>query len=317
MLVQQNSLTILINKVLGQSAKCRMGGTQLLYHCPFCRESKRIPKLEVCLDQQNFGIWHCWICNAKGGSISNLFKKVKTKKSYLTELYSITKDQKEFKRRKHKEKTKEENLVLPDDFKPMAIPSTDPDYKHILRYLRKRGITRDDILRYNIGYCSSGEYRNRIVIPSYDANGDLNFFVTRTYYDTNDIAYKNCPFSKDIVGFELFVNWDEPITLVEGVFDAMSVRRNAIPLFGKVMSNSLKEALIDNGVTHVNVCLDNDALKDSYNISKFLMDQGIEVNLIKLEDKDPSVIGFDNVFNIINVSRTLEFADILSLKMCT
>ena len=317
MLVQQNSLTILINKVLGQSAKQRKGGSQLLYHCPFCKESKTIPKMEICLDQNDFGRWHCWICNAKGGSITQLFRKVKANRSYLIELYSITKDEDCLKKRKYTRKKREDEIVLPSEFKPMCVPSNDPEYRNALRYLKGRGITRDDILRYNIGYCEDGEYRNRIVIPSYDAEANLNYFVTRTYYNSVGLKYKNCPYSKDIVGFELFVNWDEPITLLEGPFDGISVRRNAIPLFGKIMSQALKEALIDNGVTNVNVCLDNDAMRDALYISEFLVAQGIEVNLIKMGEKDPSVMGFESINSTINSSKTLEFYDILSMKMST
>jgi DNA primase len=315
MLIQQNSLIILINKILKQSARLRKGGSQLLYHCPFCKESKRIPKLEVCLDQQNFGIWHCWICNSKGGSLANLFKKLHVKKSYLDELYSITGKVDNKKRSKVSKPV--HDLTLPPEFKSLTTPSTDPAYKNILKYLRGRGVTRDDILRYNIGYCLFGEYKNRIVIPSYDADGNLNFFVTRTYYDTNKSSYQNCPFSKDIIGFELFINWDEPITLVEGSFDAISVRKNAIPLFGKTMSNALKTAIIENGVTHINVCLDNDALKESLAISKFLMDQGVNVNLVELEEKDPSKLGFMNVSNVIDISTELDFSKLLYLKMNT
>lgn len=313
MLIQQNSLTILINKVLGQSAKLRLGGNQLLYHCPFCNESKKVPKLEVCLDQNGFGQFHCWLCNVKGGSIANLFRKLKVKKSYFVELFNITKDVSVLQKRKY---TKQENnIVLPDEFKPLSVPSKDLDYRHSLLYLKKRGLTRDDILRYNIGYCNSGEYKNRIVIPSYDSKGDLNFFVTRTYFDNGGMTYKNCPYSKDIIGFELFVNWDEPITLVEGPFDAFSVRKNVIPLFGKIVSSTLKQSLIEYGVEKVNVCLDDDALKDSLYISENLISQGIEVNLIRLDGKDPSKIGFDNVSKTINSSKPLEFKDIILLKM--
>ena len=47
--------------------------------------------------------------------------------------------------------------------------------------------------------------------------------------------------SKDIIGFNLFINWNEPIVIVEGAFDAIAVKRNAIPLFGKVILDKLFE----------------------------------------------------------------------------
>ena len=75
-----------------------------------------------------------------------------------------------------------------------------------MKYIKNRGITNKDIIKYNIGYCEDGEYRNRIIIPSYDSNGNLNYFVGRDFYDSK-LKYKNPKVSKDIIGFDLFINW--------------------------------------------------------------------------------------------------------------
>ena len=106
--------------------------------------------------------------------------------------------------------------------------------EHAIRFLRKRGFNSEDIARYNLGYCSEGPYNNRIIIPSYDSDGKLNYFVGRDFYNSN-FKYKNPPFPKDVVGFDLYVNWSLPIILVEGVFDAM-MSLNLIPYLcsGKV-----------------------------------------------------------------------------------
>ena len=111
----------------------------------------------------------------------------------------------------------------------------------------KRGFTDDDILKHNIGYCDEGKYSNRIIIPSYDSNGGLNFFVGRDFYKSK-LKYLNSFTSKDVIGFDLFINWDEPIILCEGVFDAMSFKRNAIPLFGKTMPKRLHKKILQKKV---------------------------------------------------------------------
>ena len=103
-----------------------------------------------------------------------------------------------------------------------------------------RGIRPADIVKYNIGYCEGGEYSNRIIIPSYDSEGVLNYFVSRAIYD-GPMKYKNPKVSKDVIGFDLFINWKEPIVLCEGVFDAITIRRNAIPLFGKTIQKIRKQ----------------------------------------------------------------------------
>ena len=59
------------------------------------------------------------------------------------------------------------------------------------------------------------------------------------------MKYRNSTTTKDIVGFDLFINWDEPIILCEGVFDAMAFKRNAIPLFGKTVMDTLMKKIIE------------------------------------------------------------------------
>ena len=102
-----------------------------------------------------------------------------------------------------------------------------------LNYLKERGVDKSDILKWRIGYCDTGEYRNRIIIPSFDRDGYCNYFIARTY--TKDwLKYKNPPASKNIVFNELMINWKQPVAFVEGAFDALKAD-NAIPLLGSTL----------------------------------------------------------------------------------
>ena len=307
MLLQAQLITLL-DKVMNQSARMRKG-TEAIYQCPFCNHYKK--KLEVNTVTQE---WHCWVCNAAGKSIRSLFRKLKANRAYYIELYKIV-GSPSYKKQQETD-YKQQDLSLPEGFVSLSHPVKSLEYGNAISYLRSRGVTRDDILRYNIGYSEYGEFRQRIIVPSYDKDGNLNFFSSRIYYDGGDaIKYKNPPWSKNIIGFELFVNWDEPITLVEGCLDGISVRRNAIPLFGTLMSNKLKEAIIENGVGRVNIVLDNDALKKAIDISDFLEKQEVESRIIKLEDKDPSVLGYEKITEIINDSKPMDFSGMILLKM--
>ena len=125
-------------------------------------------------------------------------------------------------------------------------------------YLQKRNITEEDIIRYNIGYCTDGVYGGRVIIPSYDANGILNYFIARSFYNSK-LKYKNPPVPKDTVIFELYINWNMPIVLCEGVFDATAIKRNAIPLLGKTVQDSLLSKLVSNKASEVIIALDSDA----------------------------------------------------------
>jgi hypothetical protein len=183
-----------------------------------------------------------------------------------------------------------------------------------LSYLYKRGITDSDILKYNIGYCDRGVYVNRVIIPSYDSEGQLNFFVGRDFYNSK-MKYRNTPTSKDIIGFDLFINWDEPIILCEGVFDAMAFKRNAIPLFGKTVMNNLYKKIIEHKVKTLYLALDKDALTDSIKITENFINNEIEVKLMLTQEKDPSEIGFENLLYLINKTNKTKFSDLMRLKL--
>ena len=70
-----------------------------------------------------------------------------------------------------------------------------------------------DIKKYKIGYCEDGLYQHRIIIPSYDDDGVLNYFVGRSYMESG-MKYKNPNVSKDVVGFDYFIAWSKPIVCV-------------------------------------------------------------------------------------------------------
>ena len=121
----------------------------------------------------------------------------------------------------------------------------------------------------------------------------MNYFVSRTIHEDETYKHKNPKVSKDIIGFESFINWNEPITLVEGAFDAITARYNAIPLFGKTLSSSLKEKILLRTPPKVIVALDNDAKYDALYISNYLIREGIHVSMINMEKKDVNEMGFD------------------------
>ena len=309
-MLHQAQLTSLLDRALNQTARIRKAH-ESVYFCPFCNHYKK--KLEVNLETED---WQCWVCHTAGNSIRSLFKRLRVNHAFYTELYKLV--GKKGYRPKESTDEKQQILSLPEEFIPLRLPCKTLECGNALSYLKSRGITRTDILRYNIGYCESGEFRRRIVIPSYDANGNVNFFSARAYYENTTMKYMLPAWSKDIIGFELFINWNEPISLVEGQFDAISIRRNAIPLFGTTISDRIREAIVENGVWRVNIILDNDALKSAIRIFdeiEKLKGDGVDVHLIILKDKDPSVLGFAKINEIINQSKPFDFSDIIKLKM--
>ena len=121
--------------------------------------------------------------------------------------------------------------------------------------------------------------------------------------------------SKDTVVFELFINWDEPIVLCEGSFDAIAIRKNAIPLLGKFPSKSLVKKLVEKKVKKIYVALDTDAKKDAVKLAKFLMDNGVETYLLDMKEKDPSELGFKNFWERIKETQQTTFSDVIRGKL--
>ena len=299
-------LVTLLEKVLMKSYQMKNG--EHAFHCPFCNHHKK--KLQINTETQK---WHCWVCNAGGYKIGILLRKINAPKQIISEVLKILGDYKGVKY--EKDKKTEYNVSLPQCYKPLWKKSDNPLYKNAIHYLRQRNIGSIDILRYSIGYCSSNGYSNRIIIPSYDADGKLNYFIARDMFPNSKFKYKNPPMSKDTVCFEMFVNWNEPIILVEGVFDAIAIRNNAIPLLGKFPSKTLVMRLVEKQVKKIYVALDEDAKQDAIKLSKFLMDYGIETYLLNMKDKDPSELGFTKFWELLNTTQQSKFSDIIKGRL--
>ena len=296
----------LLNRVLKSQGQELTKENEYMWWSPFVNHHK--PKLQVNIKN---GKWHWWVSGQGGHNLFQLFKKVKATKKQYQELNELS-DNFSFEYVPTKQENKE--VKLPDEYKPMWTKSNSPTYKHALKYLQSRGVSQDDMIKYSIGYCEDGLYSNRIIIPSYDNEGQLNFFIGRDIFDSK-LKYRNSPTPKDIVGFELFVNWEEPILLVEGALDAITSKVNSIPLFGKTIMNNLKRKILEKKVKTLYVALDNDAVKDSMKIVEELMNEGIKVHMIKLTEKDPNDIGYEKFTDIKNSTNETSFRELVKYKL--
>jgi DNA primase len=294
-------LVNLVNNVLGAGKRTARGNQA--YSCPFCHHQK--PKLEVNFTENKQGNnpWQCWVCGKKGKTIKSLFNQVKVDISHFQELKKLVKNVSD----DYSLTTQVESLELPKEFKSM-IENKDLIARHALSYLKKRNVTKYDILKYNIGYCENGLYANMIIIPSYDCDGKLNYFTARSIEKDPYVKYRNPDVSRDIIPFELFINWDLPIILCEGPFDAIAIKRNVIPLFGKNIQPELMKKIVTSKVQKIYIALDNDAIKQALGFCEKLLDIGKEVYLVELLGKDPSELGFENFTKLIqNVSPLTQY----------
>jgi len=310
--MDNTALLLLVESVLGKGKSTSKGN--YAFKCPFCTHHKN--KMEISLrttaKRENF--WHCWVCGAKGKTILTLFKKIKAPQDKIAELNILIVPSKK------EEHIDISTLELPKEFISLSNEVENKiaqiEAKHALKFLKKRGITQDDIIKYNIGFCKEGKYEYRIIIPSYDSLGKLNYFIARDYKEPSLRKYKNPPASaKDVIGWELYINWDAPIILVEGIFDALTIKRNVIPLFGKVLHDKLMKKLVESSVNRIYIALDADARKDALKQAEQLMSYGKEVYLVEMEGKDANEIGFEQFLNTLEQTTPLNLQSLIEKKL--
>jgi len=195
-----NALVFLIDSVLGKSKSTSKGNRA--YHCPECKHHKL--KLEINLEETSphFQFYQCWVCGFKGKKLTTLFKKLEVDSSKISQLRLLVKTD-----GKQIEIIDDKRVELPKEFISLFnLPANSLTAKKAISYLKNRGITEEDIIKHNIGYCEFGLFSNMIIIPSYNTNGNLNYFTARNFDKNSSIKYKNPDVTRDIIGLEHFIN---------------------------------------------------------------------------------------------------------------
>jgi len=154
-----------------------------------------------------------------------------------------------------------------------------------------------------------------IIIPTYDKNGILNYFTARSFEKDPYIKYRNPSISRDIIPNEHLINWRVPIVLCEGLFDAIAIKRNAIPLLGKNIQLELMKKIVSSFVQKIYIALDKDAIKQALHFCDNLMKEGKEVYLVDMQDKDPSEMGFKNFTKLIQKTTPLTYSSLMEYKL--
>ncbi len=214
---------------------------QLQVNCPKCQERAGLSEpdgkfnLEVNTSKR---VFQCWKCDPQfSGSIGKLIKYFGTHIDY--ELYkSMASSYHDY------VYLEDEDEFLPTFLPYKFIPFSEMDKnneEHLEAHsylLLNRGLTNEIINNFKLGFCIEGKYRKRVIIPSYDKNGKVNYFVARSYEKGNKKPYDNPKQNKNLIFNEYFINFDSLVFLVEGVFDMFTLP-NSIPLLGKKINETL------------------------------------------------------------------------------
>ena len=277
----------IVREILGDY---RRSSNEFLFYCPYCEHHKK--KMSV-----NFGLnaFKCWVCDRRGKNIYRIIRDYGTyqqrqKWLELDGRLDLSEFDKMFMELNDIDEA--QTTDLPTEFISLCNKHLPLNTKRPLDYLFRRGITKKEVLLWKIGFCKEGRYGGRIVIPSFNLNGDCNYFISRSYVG-HKMKYLNPPVSKDIIFNELYIDWDEPVILVEGVFDAIVAGLNSIPILGSTLREDSKlfQAIVVHD-TPVYLALDEDAIKKQNRI----------VQLCKKYDVDLKIIDTSNCGDVGSMS---------------
>ena len=253
----------------------REGANQLLFKCPSCNHHKR--KLSINIEK---GLFKCWVCDWSGRNLYKILRRFGTYHQKQTwRRFDQQTDINHFAEKLFgsEETAEQQKINLPAGFISLANKSLPSTATHPLNYLESRGITKKDILKWKIGYSSIGEYSSRIVVPSFDLDGDINYYIGRTYVNSWP-KYTNPKISKNIIFNHLYLDFDEDVILVEGIFDAIKAGYNSVPLLGSTITenSTLFKEIVRND-SPVYLALDSDAKSKSNKLVSLFLKYDIEI----------------------------------------
>lgn len=242
----------MIVELLGNPIRSNEDKNQYAFNCPICDEGRDKGNLEVNL---NSLVYHCWSCDdsdgTKGGLLK-LFRQFGNEKFVKQYLLHRPEHRPNFAYKAPKQ------ISLPEGFiKFSDITLIYPPHKQAYNYIKSRGLTDEMIEKYGIGLTTKGLFANRIIFPSYNKDGELNYFIGRTWGDSKP-KYLNCDSPKENVIFnEHLINWDEPIFLTEGVLDGIFAG-NALVTLGCDLYPLIRKTIYERAKSEVIIAYDED-----------------------------------------------------------
>lgn len=266
-MVEYEEIVEILIDILGEYKYHNERAGQIAFSCPVC--SYEIKGLDYLDGKGNLevnyiqGVYKCWSCaetHDTHGSLHKLIKKYGSRRQLKK--FELLMPETEFEIEKkiyHRVKLPKEYISFKDVSNGLKLTH---HYKRAYNYLKERNVTDEMIERFHIGFCYEGKYANRIIIPSYDAEGIVNYFVARSYETRPYRKYDNPEAEKQLIIFnEYLIDWNKDVYIVEGPFDSIFLI-NAIPMLGKVMSDLLFDKLYENAKKII-IVLDGDAYKDA------------------------------------------------------
>ena len=301
-----------IEKIFGKGDLTSQA-TNIQVNCPFCKESNSSKKkLAIKIDDfQN----HCWVCGHRARNLFSVLLKLGKKQEAIefSKRFNVQTSQKLL-------DSSVEKIVLPKDFRPIDLDKFSISFNPMIRkpaeyLINKRKLNQKRCNQLRIGICPESKPFH-VVIPSFDFEGELNYFTARNCDTKSKRRYTNCDrSSSEIIFNEIDIVWTKPLTIVEGPFDlAKCALNNATCLLGSTINDEhplIEKILMNN--TPVIVALDQDAINKTIRMCDFLAGLGVDLKIVIPGSQDFGDMTPDE--NYSNINSALPYDWNVSFKL--
>jgi DNA primase len=263
-------------------------GKEVMLNCLFHDDTKHKLSINV-----NTGAWQCWSCR-EHGSLRDLVKKIAQLKKTTINISDFKGD---YVPKPAAVAINEEiRIPWPEAYQPL-YEAKSPAMLYAKNYVLKRGLTEEQIAYYKIGYCQTGRYSGRIIVPVLDARGELVSFIARDCTGTLKPKVLTPPSLEGRHGIKDYVfNLHRAaltghVLIGEGVFDSISLGVRGVCLFGKSASQIQIAKIINKKLKRVTICLDPDAQLEANILANQLIGHCPDVRIVALpEGTDPNSV---------------------------
>ncbi len=301
-----------INRVFGKGGFTR-DGRNYDVRCPICDESDKL-KWKLSINATN-DLNQCWVCGWTARNLAPLIRRFGTPedlREYTTRFLALSNEAYDL----------QNNAViprprLPDDFELLALENKTLSQRRARTYLMRRGLSIDDLWRYRFGI-SEEKYGGRVIFPSFDARGQLNYYAARATWNGAKRRYLNPPADRrDVIFNEMYVDWKKTLVLCEGPFDSVKCGDNAVPLLGNRLSprSRLFCRIVENE-TPVVVALDPQETEKIHALTNLFSSFNVDARVVDLGNaKDPGEMSKESFKASLARSTSITWDDTFRMKL--
>lgn len=318
---EENSLIVLsiLKKLFGKPKEEYSNQEQFEFNCPSNKCKRDVNKFNLNYSSSKH-VFNCFKCKYTG-FISRLVSDYGSEEDNQKINVLFPKHlHKSFQNRNSDDFEIDESITceLPEDYRPLTKKYPSKYYYRAMEYLKERGISMEIIKKYEIGYTEAGPRKFRIIIPSRNIFGQINYYEARSFFKKSKKPYwkPDSPEKTHIIFNARNINFDLPIYLIEGPFDMFPVS-NAVPMLGKIISPIILKKILQHK-TKVILCLDEDAIEDTILLYLQLESLGVDVYFVDIKDdlaKHFEKYGTDGIIKLLRTHKKIDFSYLFSLKM--